>query len=71
MDAAAIKSLVSQTPAGRRGQPVKVADAVVFFASDESAFPVGSEFIIDGGMSNLWGAAARSASPPGDQSVAR
>ena len=51
--AAAIKSLVSQIPAGRRGQPAEVAEAVVFFASDESGFTVGSELIIDGGKSNL------------------
>jgi NAD(P)-dependent dehydrogenase (short-subunit alcohol dehydrogenase family) len=48
-----IKSLVSQIPAGRRGLPKEIADAVVFLASDESAFTVGSELIIDGGMSTL------------------
>src|SRR5215475_990976 len=48
-----IKNLVTQIPAGRRGLPKEVADAVVFFASDESAFTVGSELIIDGGMSTL------------------
>ena len=53
MDDAAIRSLVAQIPAGRRGDPAEVADAVVFFASDESAFTVGSELIIDGGMSTL------------------
>jgi len=30
-----------------------VAGAVVFFASDESAFTDGGELVIDGGMSNL------------------
>ncbi|HUJ39662.1 MAG TPA: SDR family oxidoreductase [Candidatus Acidoferrales bacterium] len=53
MDDAAIRSLVTQIPAGRRGSPAEVADAVVFFASDESGFTVGSELIIDGGMSTL------------------
>lgn len=48
-----IKGLVSQIPAGRRGLPKEIADAVVFLASDESAFTVGSELIIDGGMSTL------------------
>ena len=48
-----IKDLVSQIPAGRRGYPKEIADAVVFLASDESAFTVGSELIIDGGMSTL------------------
>jgi NAD(P)-dependent dehydrogenase (short-subunit alcohol dehydrogenase family) len=53
MGDAEIKGLVSQIPAGRRGSPKEIADAVVFFASDESAFTVGSELIIDGGMSTL------------------
>jgi NAD(P)-dependent dehydrogenase (short-subunit alcohol dehydrogenase family) len=48
-----LKGLVSQIPAGRRGDPSEVAKAVVFLASDESAFTVGSELIIDGGMSTL------------------
>ncbi|MGY4572014.1 SDR family oxidoreductase [Bradyrhizobium sp. USDA 3256] len=53
MGDAEIKGLVSQIPAGRRGAPKEVADAVVFFASDESAFTIGSELIVDGGMSTL------------------
>ena len=46
-------SIQSQIPAKRFGEPSEVAQAVVFFASDESAFTVGSELVIDGGMSNL------------------
>jgi NAD(P)-dependent dehydrogenase (short-subunit alcohol dehydrogenase family) len=53
MGEAEIKDLVRQIPAGRRGYPKEIADAVVFFASDQSAFTVGSELIIDGGMSTL------------------
>jgi NAD(P)-dependent dehydrogenase (short-subunit alcohol dehydrogenase family) len=45
-------SLKKQIPAERFGNPSEVAQAVVFFASDESAFIVGSELLIDGGMSN-------------------
>jgi enoyl-[acyl-carrier-protein] reductase (NADH) len=45
--------IVNQVPAGRFGEPVEIAKAVVFLASDESAFTVGSELIIDGGMSTL------------------
>jgi NAD(P)-dependent dehydrogenase (short-subunit alcohol dehydrogenase family) len=48
-----IADLVSQIPAGRRGDVAEIARAVVFFASDESAFILGSELIIDGGMSTL------------------
>jgi len=53
MDEAAIKALTAQIPLGRRGKPDEIADAVVFLASDEGGFCVGSELIIDGGMSTL------------------
>jgi NAD(P)-dependent dehydrogenase (short-subunit alcohol dehydrogenase family) len=53
MGEAEIAGLVAQIPAGRRGHPAEIAQAVVFLASDESTFTVGSEFIIDGGMSTL------------------
>ncbi len=46
-------SIQGQVPAGRFGKPSEIAHAVVFLASDESAFTVGSELLIDGGMSNL------------------
>jgi NAD(P)-dependent dehydrogenase (short-subunit alcohol dehydrogenase family) len=44
-------SIQSQVPAGRFGNPSEIAKAIVFLASDESAFTVGSEILIDGGMS--------------------
>ena len=44
-------SIQSQVPAGRFGVPREIASAIVFLASDESAFTVGSELLIDGGMS--------------------
>jgi NAD(P)-dependent dehydrogenase (short-subunit alcohol dehydrogenase family) len=43
----------SQIPLGRFGNPVEIAKAVVYFASDESSYAVGSELVVDGGMSNL------------------
>jgi NAD(P)-dependent dehydrogenase (short-subunit alcohol dehydrogenase family) len=46
-------AILSQVPAGRFGNPVEIAKAVVFFASDEAAFTVGNELIIDGGMITL------------------
>jgi len=46
-------SIQKQVPAGRFGQPREIADAVVFLASDESAFVVGAELLIDGGMSGI------------------
>ena len=53
MGEADIQGLVAQVPAGRRGEPSEIAHAVVFLASGEAAFTVGSELIIDGGMSTL------------------
>ncbi|HLY56748.1 MAG TPA: SDR family oxidoreductase [Stellaceae bacterium] len=53
MGEAEIKGLEAQVPLGRRGRPEEIAEAVVFLASDSGAFTVGSEFIIDGGMSNI------------------
>jgi NAD(P)-dependent dehydrogenase (short-subunit alcohol dehydrogenase family) len=44
-------SIKSQVPAGRFGNASEIANAVVFLASDESAFTVGGELLIDGGMS--------------------
>jgi NAD(P)-dependent dehydrogenase (short-subunit alcohol dehydrogenase family) len=46
-------SIKSQVPAGRFGRPSEIAQAVVFLSSDESAFTVGSELMIDGGMGTL------------------
>jgi NAD(P)-dependent dehydrogenase (short-subunit alcohol dehydrogenase family) len=48
-----LDGLVAQIPLGRRGTPNEIAQAVVFLASDEGAFTVGAEFIIDGGMRTL------------------
>jgi NAD(P)-dependent dehydrogenase (short-subunit alcohol dehydrogenase family) len=53
MGEAELNALQQQIPARRMGKPSEVAEAVVYFASDESAFTVGSELVIDGGMSNL------------------
>jgi len=47
------ESIRSLVPAGRFGTPSEIAKAVVFLASDESAFTVGSELLIDGGMSGI------------------
>jgi NAD(P)-dependent dehydrogenase (short-subunit alcohol dehydrogenase family) len=46
-------SIRSHVPACRFGSPVEIAKATVFLAYDESAFTIGSEVVIDGGMSTL------------------
>jgi NAD(P)-dependent dehydrogenase (short-subunit alcohol dehydrogenase family) len=51
--AAAAESIRAQVPAGRFGEPKEVAATVLHLASSESAFIVGTEIVIDGGMSQL------------------
>ncbi len=44
------KALIERTPQRRFGAPRDVANAALFFASDESAFVTGAELAVDGGM---------------------
>ncbi|SMC25774.1 NAD(P)-dependent dehydrogenase, short-chain alcohol dehydrogenase family [Andreprevotia lacus DSM 23236] len=46
-------SIQAQVPLKRFGTPEEVASAVTYLAAPESAFIVGTELIIDGGMSQL------------------
>jgi len=43
----------SQIPLGRFGKPAEIASTVLHLSSPESAFIVGTEIIVDGGMSQL------------------
>jgi len=40
-------------PLGRIGRPEELASAALFLASDDSAFATGSDFVIDGGFTQL------------------
>lgn len=51
--AATAAQIQAQVPLGRFGQPEEVAATVLHLASPESAFIVGTEIVIDGGMSQL------------------
>ena len=46
-------SIQGQVPSGRFGSVSEIAHAVVYLASDESAYMVGGELMIDGGMGTL------------------
>lgn len=43
--------LLSETPAGRLGQPEDVAEAAYFLASDAASFITGASLLVDGGQS--------------------
>jgi NAD(P)-dependent dehydrogenase (short-subunit alcohol dehydrogenase family) len=48
-----LAKLAKQVPLGRLGEPIDVAQAVVYLASDESRFMTGSELKLDGGISAM------------------
>lgn len=45
------KDIIATIPSGRFGTPEEVAKAVIYLASDESRWTMGSEIIVDGGVS--------------------
>lgn len=50
-DPAALRAeLIARQPMGRLAQPVEVAQAALYLASDEAAFVTGTELVIDGGL---------------------
>jgi NAD(P)-dependent dehydrogenase (short-subunit alcohol dehydrogenase family) len=50
---AAGEQIVKNVPAGRFGTAEEIADAVVFLASDESKYVVGTDLYVDGGMGQV------------------
>ncbi|HWT94117.1 MAG TPA: SDR family oxidoreductase [Solirubrobacteraceae bacterium] len=55
---AAMRDVVAGVPAGRLGTPAEVAAAIAFLASDDAAFAHGTDLMLDGGVTRLWGASA-------------
>jgi NAD(P)-dependent dehydrogenase (short-subunit alcohol dehydrogenase family) len=49
-DGAARKAMEAQYPLGRLGRPVDIAEAVLYFASDEAAWTTGTVLAVDGGV---------------------
>lgn len=52
-DGALRESIRELVPVGRLGTVLELAKAAVFLASDESAFIVGTDLLVDGGVGNL------------------
>lgn len=52
-DDALRESIRGLVPIGRLGTALELAKAAVFLASDESAFVVGTDLLVDGGIGNL------------------
>lgn len=48
---ALVEQLVQATPLQRLGKPEDIANAALYFASDESSYITGAELVIDGGFS--------------------
>jgi 3(or 17)beta-hydroxysteroid dehydrogenase len=46
---ALVERVLQETPLGRMGDPLDVANACLFLASDESGFVTGAELVVDGG----------------------
>jgi NAD(P)-dependent dehydrogenase (short-subunit alcohol dehydrogenase family) len=47
------QSIVAQVPMKRFGRPEEIAKTALFLASSDSSFLLGSEIVVDGGMSQL------------------
>jgi NAD(P)-dependent dehydrogenase (short-subunit alcohol dehydrogenase family) len=48
-----VSQITSQVPLGRMADPDEIATGVLFLASSDSAFVVGHDLVVDGGMSTL------------------
>lgn len=60
-----LANMAAMIPLGRLGTPRDVANAVLYFASDDAEYITGTTILVDGGQTLPEGSDFRSAMPPG------
>jgi len=48
-----LEFMKNMVPMKRMGEPLEVAKAVLFMASEDSSFTTGAELMVDGGMTQV------------------
>ena len=48
-----IEQVLTSVPLGRIGEPEEVAAVAAFLLSDEASYVTGSEYVVDGGMTEV------------------
>jgi len=49
-DAESVNTAAARIPLGRAGEPLDIANCILYLASDESNYVTGAEFVVDAGM---------------------
>lgn len=56
MSDADVQAMVERTvPAGRQGQPEEIAAVAAFLASDDASYMAGTQIVVDGGLTSVYG----------------
>lgn len=54
LDPGYLADIHRQTPLGRRASPAEVSALIVYLASDECQFQTAGEYVIDGGLTQVY-----------------